>query len=56
MSYILAFRNPRTKKLSVITDDNGNVEEFETEAAATQTAGNTMACRAWGYEIVEIGK
>ena len=55
MSYILVSRNPRTKKLVIITDGEDNIPfEFERREDAVTAADCTMICKAWSYEIVEI--
>lgn len=54
-NYILATRNPFTKRLVLVTEDDGeNVAEFESEQEAMDAADNTTICKAWGYELVEI--
>lgn len=54
MGYLIATRNPRTKKLVIITEGEGDdVAEFETEEAASDAASNTTICKAWGYELIE---
>lgn len=55
MSFILTTRNPRSKKLVVIVEnDEGDPAEFKTMAEAIAAAGDTTLCKAWGYDIVEI--
>jgi hypothetical protein len=55
MSYIIVTRNPRVKKLVIVTDGDDNVPaEFATEREALDAAGNTTICKAWGYDIIEI--
>jgi hypothetical protein len=56
MSYIIVSRNLSCNKLLVIVDgeDGEDVAEFATKEAAEQAAENTMCCRAWGYEILEV--
>lgn len=55
MSYILLTRNPRVKKLVIVTDGDDNVPaEFESWDEARAAADNTTICKAWGYEIIEV--
>jgi len=55
VSFILLTRNPRSKKLIAIVDDDGEtVAEFKSESEALDAAGNTMACKAWGYDVIEV--
>jgi len=55
MSYILLTRNPRTKKLIAVLDqDNETIAEFETESDANAVAMAVPICEAWGYQTAEI--
>lgn len=55
MGFVLITRNPRTNKaIAIVNADDDLISEFPTEAAATEAANNTTACKAWGYQIVEI--
>jgi hypothetical protein len=54
-TFIIATRNPRTHRLVVINNDDENVAEFSCESAAIHAAENTTICKAWGYEIIEVG-
>jgi hypothetical protein len=56
MSYIIVARNPRTRKLIVITsyENDEVVAEFDTETEAIAAADNTMICKAWPYHFVEV--
>ena len=55
MSYIIVSRNPRAKKLVIVTDGDDNVPaEFKTEGEAIEAAHNTTICKAWGYDVIEI--
>lgn len=55
MSYIIVTRNPRVKKLVIVTDGDDNVPaEFKTEREAAEAASNTTICKAWGYDILEV--
>jgi hypothetical protein len=53
-NYIIATRNPRTKRLVLVVDDDENVAEFESEQEAIDAADNTTICKAWGYELIEV--
>lgn len=54
-NYIIATRNPRTQKLVLVTNDDGEtVAEFESESEAKNAADKTTICKAWGYEVVEV--
>lgn len=53
MNYIVIMRNPKTRKPLAITDDEGEIADYETEAAANEAAARVRL--AWGYEVVEIG-
>ena len=56
VSYVIACRNPSSKKLFFIMDGEGPDElaEFDTEQAALDTAKRMLCCDAWGYNIVEV--
>lgn len=55
MGYILVTRNPRSKKLVIITgEDDETVAEFATESEANAVAMAVPVCEAWGYEAVEV--
>lgn len=55
MSYIILTRNPRSKKLiPVVNDDGQTVAEFKSEAEALDAASDTTVCRAWGYDVIEV--
>lgn len=63
MSYVIACRNPSSKKLFFIMDGEGwsggregpdELAEFDTEQAALDTAKRMPCCDAWGYNIVEV--
>jgi len=55
-SYIIACRNPRSKRLLIVSDDNGDPAEFGTEEEAFEAARATTCCRAWGAEIVPVDR
>lgn len=55
MGFIIVTRNPRNKKLVIVTgEDDETVAEFETEGEARAVAMAVPVCEAWGYEAVEI--
>ncbi len=55
MSYIIVSRNPRNKKLVIITgEDEETVAEFATESEACAVAMAVPVCEAWGYQAVEV--
>jgi hypothetical protein len=55
MSFILTTRNPRSKKLVIISEnDDGDPAEFKTESEALAAAAETTVCKAWGYDVIEI--
>lgn len=56
MSYIVVFRNPSNSCVLVLEDDafEDAALEFSSEARARECADNVPACRAWGYQVVEI--
>jgi hypothetical protein len=56
MGWIITTRNPRTKKLVIITDGNDpdDFAEFHTEGDAAACAIAVPLCAAWGYETVEV--
>jgi 3-hydroxy-3-methylglutaryl CoA synthase len=58
-TYIIAVRNPTTKRLIIISKDSANGEsegplEFTAEDAAVTMAVGVSICKAWGFEIVPI--
>ena len=55
MGYIIVTRNPRSKKLVIITgEDAETVAEFETESDANAVAMTVPICEAWGHQTVEV--
>lgn len=60
MTFILATRNPHNGKLLIVAEADDSYPdlpaEFETEEKAIEAAANTTICKAWGYQIVEVGK
>mgnify|MGYP001603282113 CR=1 FL=1 len=56
-TYIIVCRNPASKRLMVISDDDENSPaEFETEDEAYEATKNITICRAWGAEIVPVDR
>lgn len=56
MGYIVLTRNPSTKKLIVImNDDHEEIAEFPTENEAIDAVVRSKLCSAWDYEVVEVG-
>lgn len=56
MGYIIAHRNPRTGKLSILSDAEGTILEFKDKTQAAQAAGEVEKHRYWGYEIVKVSE
>jgi hypothetical protein len=57
MSYIIVCRNPTSRKLLIISNDDSNdPAEFETVEEAYEAANGMAVCRAWGVEIVLIDR
>jgi hypothetical protein len=54
MTFIITTRNPRTRKLVVVMDDDDEVAEYETEEKAAEVARRVPVCEAWGFEIIEV--
>lgn len=56
MSFIIVTRNPRNKKLVVITDGDelDDFAEFGSESDASAVASAIPVCVAWGYDVIEI--
>lgn len=53
-SYIIVSRNPNTKKLLVIVDEDGNPAEFSSEETALDVAEKHNVCQSWGSDVVLI--
>lgn len=53
MSYIILARNPMNKMILAMTDENGEIKEFENEVEADDLANEHPLFSAWGYQIVE---
>lgn len=65
VSYIIVTRNPTSKRLIVIEDNDMDdmessgtrcISEFDTEEKALKAAGSIRACCAWGAEIVPVDR
>ena len=55
MGYVLFTRNPATKKLiAIVENDDGDISEFKTEDEAEAAANDTTVCKAWGYQVIEV--
>lgn len=55
MGFILVSRNPRSKRLIVITGEDGDgPAEFATESEANAVAMAVPVCEAWGYQALEV--
>ena len=54
ITYIVVTRNPHSKKLLAIMDEDDSLCEFETEVAAFEAATKIDICRAWGAEILPL--
>jgi hypothetical protein len=56
MGWIITTRNPKTKKLVIITDGDeaDDFAEFSTEGEANAVAMAVPLCEAWGYNAVEV--
>lgn len=55
LSFIILARNPRTRTLiPVVNDDGETIAEFSSETKAIEAAADTTICKAWSYEIVEV--
>lgn len=57
MSYIVLLRNPLSRKLLVLedaTDERCAVMEFSSEVGAHSVAQRNAACKAWGYEVINV--
>jgi hypothetical protein len=56
MSHVIFTRNPRSRGLFImLASDGDNVMEYATEKEATEFAESRPVCKAWGYQIVEVG-
>lgn len=54
-NYIIVTRNPRTQKLAVVMDEDGDHPvEFTSEDDANRYAGEMVVCEAWGFDLVEV--
>jgi hypothetical protein len=55
MGWIIVTRNPRSKKLVIIHNDElDDFVEFGTESEANAVAMAIPVCEAWGFEAVEV--
>ena len=58
MGYVIVTRNPRNNQVIAITEGESEFDEhlaeFKTEAEADEAANDTAACKAWGYQIIEV--
>lgn len=53
-SYIILTRNPYNGQLVAVTDDEGDIQEFESYRHALAVAQKTTCCLVWGYKIVGV--
>jgi hypothetical protein len=49
--FIVVTRNPSSKKLVILVDEDDNPVEFDMEDAASEAADDNACCRAWGADI-----
>jgi hypothetical protein len=55
MSCIILVRNPHTRKLLVITEDDGETPvEFDTSGEAYKAAKHIPICQAWDFDTVDV--
>jgi hypothetical protein len=52
--FLVATRNPSTRKILILADEEGDPAEFNTEDDALATAGENACCRAWGSDVVLV--
>jgi hypothetical protein len=53
MTYILVLRNPNSRGIVIIQDDD-EITQFKTREQAEQCAANQPLCQAWGYQVVGV--
>lgn len=56
MTYIIVYRNPHSKKLHIIVEDEDDalMAEFDSEDEAVVQAERMSVCRTYGYQVVPI--
>lgn len=56
MGFIIVARNPRNRKLIVVTEgaEHDAVTELSTEGEAHKVAKYVVVCKAWGYQVLEV--
>jgi hypothetical protein len=56
MSYIIVVRNPRTKKLAAICDDEDGhrIAEYPSQEDAHAATNDITVCKAWSYALLEV--
>jgi hypothetical protein len=52
--FLVATRNPSTRKILILADEGGDPAEFNTEDDALAAAGENACCRAWGSDVVLV--
>lgn len=52
--YIIVTRNPRSGRLIVVSDADGDPAQFKTEDDAHEAAKHTVITRAWGYKVISV--
>lgn len=54
-TWIIVTRNPHNNRLLIIGESGeDSPQEFSSEGDANQAAETVTACRAWGYEALEV--
>lgn len=53
-THIVVTRNPRTKRLIPLVNDDDSVREFDSRDEANIAGNSNVACSAWGFEVLEV--
>lgn len=54
MSYIIVARNPMNRLIVTMDNDDGEIEEFDTEYDAYDAACGHPLFAAWGHQVIEV--
>lgn len=55
MKYCIIYHNTTNDLYGTVTDDNGNIDTWDSEDEAERVAEAVPVCWVYPYEVVELG-